>query len=117
MTAHADHIRGLTVFVDNTTGTEEKCIKVELCPGARVYAYEIAAKWTPGLIGDPPPTTPPAVLATLHLQDSTLELPSLGCRIASFDADLPGMAWPAFARLCAAAGSNVALVLTYGSCA
>lgn len=108
---HADHIRGLTVFVDNDVGVVEKCVKVELCPGARVYSYTLAAR----SFADP---DPPTVLATLHLQDSEIVLPSMGCKVAEVRADLsPGLAWPAFAKLCAAPGSNVVLILTYGHCA
>jgi hypothetical protein len=106
---NVDHIRGLTVYVDNDVGTEEKCVEVDLCVGARVYSYEIAVRSF--AIPLPP------ILASLHLQDSRIDIRSLGCSIASHDADLPGLAWPAHARLCAAPGSNVVLIISYGACA
>lgn len=108
-TGNVDHIRGLTVFLDNESGTEELCKNVELCPGARIYAYDISVR----TIADPIPD----VVATLKLQDSAIEVPSWGCKIAELAASLPGLAWPSFAKLCAPPGSKVALVLTYGHCA
>lgn len=107
MSRVADHIRGLTVSLDNRAG-DDGAKKVELCPGARVYSYTLSARSA----ADPIPDT----LATLKLQDSELVLPSYGCAIGEIRADVPGLAWPAFAQLIAEVGTFVTLHITYGHC-
>lgn len=107
MTAHADHIRGLAVHSLNEDA-EPKIIEVELCPGARVYSYTLCGEFA----GDPP--EPPELVATLRLQDSKLELWSDCCELR---ADLPGLAWPSFAKLIVEPGARVTLNVTYGNCA
>jgi hypothetical protein len=102
---HADHIRAKTahygVGVDRT-------VDFELCAGARIYSYCLSTEWAGE--GDADPDVP---LAVLHLQDSTLEVyPD-----SSVGADLPGLAWPAYAKLDIKAESRVTLHVTYGSCA
>jgi hypothetical protein len=104
---HADHLRGLTVFLDNTAGDEPIEKDVVLCPGARVYGYSICVT----------NEAAPEIMATLALQDSRIHVPNC-CESthASLSRDLPGLAWPAFAKLMAPIGSNVRLVIDYGSC-
>lgn len=114
MSPHADHIRGLTVFLDarvpDANGNYPPAKHVSLCPGARVYAYTLSAR----SVADPVPDT----LAILRLQDSQIELPSYGCGIAEITHALgPGLAWPASAEIEAAPGSFVTLHVTYGHCA
>lgn len=106
--ALTDHIRGQTFFLNNVAGDKPE-LKLELCPGARVYAYEIEVRSDAAIVPD--------VLATLQLQDSKISVYSFGCRIRAIHADLPGLAWPAFAKLIAETGSAVELILTYGNCA
>ena len=108
----SDNFRGLTVHVDNSRGVIDEdplCEKIDLCPGACVYSYELAAHWTGE--GDPP-----EVLATLHLSDSRIVLLSMGCLSADLRANLPGLCFPAFAKLCVESGVDAALVLVYGEC-
>ncbi len=107
MSRDADHIRGLTVTLDNRGG-DNGPKSVELCPGARVYAYTLSAR----SVADPLPDN----LATLQLQDSAIVLPSYGCAIAELTHVVPGLAWPAFARLTAEIGTMVTLHITYGHC-
>ena len=111
MSAHADLIRGRTVFLDNTAGVGGVSLQVgvELCPGAHVYSYTITVSFTGAVI--------PATLARLRLQDSEIDVPSNGLAVVALAADLPGLKWPSSARLIAPPGCNVSLVLTYGNCA
>lgn len=108
MVEDADHFRGLTISLDNRGG-EALPKEVSLCPGARVYSFVLSARSSANPIPD--------TLATLRLQDSELILPSYGCAVAEIAGSLPGLAWPAFAKLVAAAGSVVTLHLVYGQCA
>lgn len=104
-TGHVDHIRGMTV---TATAAE---VKVELCPGARVYSYTITVLSTAII--------PPEIGAKLQLQDSVIEVPMQGLHIVSFSAEGldNGLAWPAFAKLIASADCTAKLMLTYGHCA
>lgn len=109
-----DHMRFLTKRVGNGTRGSEETIEVDLCPGARIYNFSLSAKWVNG-VGEPG-APPPEILATWASQDSTLDLYSLGCSIASKDADLPGLAFPASSRLTVPAGVDAVLQIVYGHC-
>lgn len=111
---HADVLRGLTVDVDNPrSATEDLCVPVELCRGARVFSYTLEAK-VDSEVAD---VDVPAILATLKLQDSEIRMYSKGCRIRALEADLsPPPQWPAAARLCVPPGVNATLILSYGHC-
>lgn len=105
---HADHLRGLTVYQDNRGG-DNGPKKIELCPGARVYAFTLSARSSANPIPD--------FLGKLVLQDSEFKLPSYGCAIAEITHVLgPGLAWPAFARLEAEVGTFLTLHISYGMC-
>jgi hypothetical protein len=112
-TGHVDHLRGLTRFLDTSRAVVGDITEtqVELCPGALVYSITLSAH----VFDETDPV--PDIVAILQLQDSTIELPSYGCKIAEIRADLPGLAWPAFARLKAPAGVFVTLQVFYGHCA
>ena len=112
MPSRPDHIRGMTSVADASLGGVV-VRDIELPPEARLYSYTFSVRSFAPDNGAPLPD----VLATLQLQDSTLEIPSYGCAIAEIRADLPGVAWPAFARLIAPAFSKAVLHLTYGHCA
>lgn len=112
--ADPDLIRGMTVSADATGETEAVETDVDLCKGARVYAYTIIVCWT----SEDPDEAPPPILASLHLQDSRIDVPSAcNCKNVSLGADLPGLKWPNSAKLVAEPGSNAVLILTYGQCA
>jgi len=102
-----DHIRGMTVTAVGGLASTTT-VEVNLCPGALVYSYTFHLNSAAEVI--------PGIGAVLHLQDSTIEVPMSGVRQAFHRADLPGLAWPAFARLVASAGTSVVLILTYGHC-
>lgn len=112
-TGNVDHLRGMTRYADGSRAIVGEFAEtiVELCPGARIYSLSLSACVLPDTL------EVPDILAVLKLQDSTIELPSCGCKITSLNADFPGLAWPAFARLEAAAGVFVTLQLWYGQCA
>jgi len=109
-TGHVDHIRGMTVYATGSAFRED-VVKVELCPGARVYSYTITIQCTAII--------PPEIGAQLLLQDSSIDIPLNGLHVVSFSAEGldNGLAWPAFARLVAKADCAVKLMLTYGHCA
>lgn len=112
MSHDADHIRGFALHVANVDTLEPRTEKVELCPGARVYSYTLCGGFEQT---DPPSPAPepPELVAVLRLQDSEIELWSDCCTIR---ADLPGLAWPSFARLIIAPSGIVTLNITYGHC-
>lgn len=103
-----DHIRGLSVRVSNVGGRDPLIQVVELCPEARLYSYTFEGTWRGEAL--------PAVgleWARLELQDSALRLWD---ESQCLRADLPGLVWPAFARLVVAPDVVAVLHLTYGSC-
>lgn len=111
MSPHADLLRGLTIHKANPeVATEPLFVDVELCPGARVYHYNFCALVIPAELA----WDPDVPLAILHLQDSTIALYD-GC--CGDCADLPGLKWPAFAKLEIPPGVRVTLTLAYGDCA
>lgn len=108
MSRDADHIRGLTVHIENNgLGAIDVTVDVPLCPGALVYSYQLCASTDLEIATGP--------LATLRLQDSELSIfQNQCCQILR--ADLPGLAWPAFAKLFVAADATATLNVTYGNC-
>lgn len=107
-----DHMRVMTIRalpgIDIDEGVE---VKIDLCPGARVYSYTIVVRVVDGELGIPD------IGATLHLQDSDAEIPMEGCLTVSFSADLPGLFFPAFAKLSVPPNARATMILTYGVCA
>lgn len=97
-----DRLRVLTVRADATRAAEEAVVDVELCPDARVYGIDLRL-----ISGEATPE------AELRLQDSTLVARSTTLPVRF---DLPGIHWPAFAKLVASAGAVAELHVAYGNC-
>lgn len=100
-----DHIRILTRYVP--TDTVERSLPVTLDVEARVYSICLSAEWVGS--GDPDPNVP---LAKLQLQDSE----GVVYPTQSYSAIVPGLHWPAHARLVVAANVRANLQVTYGVC-
>lgn len=106
-----DVVRGMTVRLDNVAGSDGAgflLLPVELCPENRIYAYELVAQFEGEVV--------PEIMASILLQDSQIDLDSFGCKLRGIDADLPGLRWPASAKLKVFDGCRATLVLTYGNC-
>lgn len=109
-TGKVDHLRGLTVAKSGIGAASPQEAEVDLCQGARVYSFTLegfAAAVIP--LGE--------LIATLKLQDSEFDLVSDGTAKARLHADLPGLAFPAFARLIVQRDRFAVLHLSYGDCA
>lgn len=108
----ADMLRVMTVVADASALGTIKEVAIELPPEARVLSYTLSAKSFAVN-----PVDIPATLATLRLQDSSLDLPSYGCPIGEVRADLsPPPAFPSSASLTAQAGVLATLHVSYGHC-
>lgn len=101
-----DHIRAITKHLDVAADADgERTISVELCPGARVYSLTFSAARFQ--------ETGPSPRATMRFQDSELELTELA---QIYHADLPGLFWPAFAKLTVQPNTRATLQVIYGHC-
>lgn len=102
----ADKLRVKTVRQTNA-GRDPLILDVELCPGARVYSLCLSASGSPA-------AAPTDWWARIVLQDSELRVydePD-----AASGADLPGLAWPAYARLEIQPDVTATLHVYYGNC-
>jgi hypothetical protein len=99
-----DHVRVLSVYAP---AGEARTLKAELDPTALVYSICLSAEYTGAQ-----PVDNDEPLAVLHLQDSEARCyptQQYGC-------DLPGLVWPAHAKLEVAENVRASLHVTYGVC-
>jgi len=94
-----DHLRALTLNVDNSGGGAAVEERVELLPEARVYCVDMTA--TTG--------------CELKWQDSSLQVITGESGVISWPIS-PGVRWPAHARFIVPAGGVATLRVVYGNC-
>lgn len=106
---HADVLRGFALHFDNVAGEipEARTFDLDLC--GLVYSFTLCG----GFTGEGEAPDPPELVAVIRLQDSQFELWSDCCKL---HADLPGLKWPASAKLIVAPGAAVTLNVAYGDC-